>query len=73
MSEILEAVYNKVDLNGVIVVDEKLPEGMNMEVFLQANEAGLKASVEILKEKAIKVKESLGGIIPPDWKIQLGK
>ena len=44
-----------------------------MEVFLQANEAGLKASVEILKEKAIKVKESLGGIIPPDWKIQLGK
>jgi hypothetical protein len=33
----------------------------------------LKASVEILKEKALKVKESLGGAIPADWKIQLGK
>ncbi len=73
MSELMEAVYNRVDLKGVQVVDEKLPEGMNMEVFLQANEVGLKASVDILKEKALKVKESLGGVIPADWKIQLGK
>ncbi len=69
----MEAVYTKVDLKGVQVIDEKMPEGMNMEVFLQANEAGLKASVEILKEKALEVKKSLGGVIPPDWKIKLGK
>ena len=53
MHELMEAVYTRVDLKGVQVVDERQPEGMNMEVFLQANEAGLKASVEILKEKAI--------------------
>jgi hypothetical protein len=34
MRELLEAVYTRVDLKGVQVVDERQPEGMNMEVFL---------------------------------------
>jgi hypothetical protein len=69
MKELMDAVYTKVDVKGVQVIDDKLPEGMNMEVFLLANEAGLKASVELLKEKAKEVKQSIGGVIPADWKI----
>ena len=30
-----DAVYNKIDLSGVKVIDENVPESMNMEVFLE--------------------------------------
>ena len=68
MRDIIDGVYQKVDLTGVKVLDESLPECMTMEVFLQVQEAGLKASIEVFKERAQKLKKSLGGEIPADWK-----
>ncbi len=73
MRAIIEGVYQKVDLTGVQVIDEKLPECMTMEVFLQTHEAGLKASIEYFKDKASALKQTLGGQIPPDWKAKLSK
>jgi predicted RNA-binding protein with EMAP domain len=46
---------------------------MTIEVFLQVQEAGLKASVEVFKERAQKLRESLGGELPGDWKDKLSK
>ena len=73
MREIIDGVYQKVDLTGVKLLDESLPECMTMEVFLQVQEAGLKASVEVFKESAQKLRKSLGGEIPGDWKDRLSK
>ncbi len=73
MRILLDGVYQKIDLTGVKVLEESLPECMTMEVFLQVQEAGLKGSVEVFLERAQKLKISLGGQITPDWKARLSK
>ena len=54
-------------------MDESLPDCMTMEVFLQVQEAGLKASIEVFKERAHKLRKTLGGTLPSDWKDRLSK